>query len=63
MVKLEEGTVMNFSNLVGEPYSAHPGLLPCCMTDGSVTCVNESIESNILIAMSTAQSGEVFNVE
>lgn len=63
VVNPEEGAVMNVSNLVGEPYSAHPGLLPCCMTDGSVTCVNESIETNILVAMSTAQSGEVLNVE
>ena len=49
----ESGAVMNFSNVIGQPYSAHPGLLTCCKTDGSVSCVSESIESSILMAMST----------
>jgi hypothetical protein len=59
----ENGHVMNYSNVIGQPFSSHSGLLPCCMTDGSVTSVAESIDNSILMAMATADSGELVQQE
>ncbi len=47
--------VINISNVSGEPFSSHPGVLPCCFADGSVASVSESIDAEILVAMATSQ--------
>ncbi|MCF7962384.1 MAG: DUF1559 domain-containing protein [Pirellula sp.] len=59
----EAGHIMNYSNVVGQPYSAHPAMLPCCMADGSVSSVSDSIDISLFMAMATAQNGEVASYE
>jgi len=55
---LDYEKLLNFSNLHGQPFSAHPSLVPCAMADGSVTCLHDSIDRTILMALATAHGGE-----
>ena len=50
--------VVNFSNQLGEPFSAHAGIVPCGMVDGSVRSVHEAVDKQVMMAMATAQQGE-----
>jgi hypothetical protein len=49
------GSIINVSNLSGQPFSSHPSVLPCGFADGSVASVSESIDTEILVAMATSQ--------
>jgi prepilin-type N-terminal cleavage/methylation domain-containing protein len=51
--------LINSSNDVGQPYSAHIGKLPCSFSDGSVTSLSDSIEPVVLKSISTADESEI----
>jgi len=62
-VQEQGGEVVNVSNLVGQPFSSHPGVVPCCFTDGSVTALSEAIDANAMLSLATSQNGDDAAIE
>ncbi len=58
-VQEQRGQAINISNIVGQPFSSHPGLLTCCFTDGSVTALSETIDVKTMLSLATSQNGDI----
>ncbi|UUO08532.1 DUF1559 domain-containing protein [Blastopirellula sp. J2-11] len=53
------GGFMNVSNIYGAPYSFHTSGVQCVMADGSVRFLSESMDRATMVALCSAQQGDI----
>ena len=57
------GGAINESNQIGEPFGAHPDVVNFAFTDGSIRSLSQNADSDVVVALATAQNGEVAVVD
>lgn len=58
-----DGRSLNFSNRFGEPFSPHIGIVNFAFTDGSVRSVSENVNAETTVALATAQSADIAELQ
>ena len=58
MMQAYKGRVANVSNEYGGLFSSHVAIVPCCLSDGCIRLLSDSIDANVAIALATAGKGE-----
>ncbi|EAQ79940.1 DUF1559 family PulG-like putative transporter [Blastopirellula marina] len=53
------GGYMNVTNACGAPYSFHPGGIQCAFADGSVRFLSESMDRATMVALCSADQGDI----
>ena len=57
------GGAINESNQYGEPFGEHPGVVNFAFTDGSIRSLSQNVDSDIVVALATAQNYDLAVVD